>query len=60
MQAYDPKAIENSVRKCWEKHNVAGKLAKRRKGSKKFFLLDGPPYINAPPHIGHVKTTVSK
>ncbi|MFH1294962.1 MAG: isoleucine--tRNA ligase, partial [Candidatus Aenigmatarchaeota archaeon] len=26
----------------------------------KFYLLDGPPYVNGVPHVGHAKTTVFK
>ncbi len=60
MVYYDPKKIEKEVLEYWMKEDIAGKLEERRKGKKKFFLLDGPPYVNGTPHVGHVKTTTYK
>ena len=36
------------------------KLQSKRKGSEKYFLLDGPPYANYEPHVGHIRNTVYK
>jgi len=57
---YNALELEEKIRGFWEEKKTPLKLAERRKGAKKFFLLDGPPYINAEPHVGHVKTTVCK
>ncbi len=57
---YDQKAIEKSVLEFWEREKIPQGLAQQRMGAKKFFLLDGPPYANAQPHVGHVKTTACK
>ncbi|MEM0475650.1 MAG: class I tRNA ligase family protein, partial [Candidatus Norongarragalinales archaeon] len=57
---YDPNKIEERVRRYWEDKKIPQRLAEHRKGKPKFFLLDGPPYINALPHVGHVKTTTCK
>ncbi len=57
---YEPKKIEDGVRRYWEEKRIPQRLAEHRKGKEKFFLLDGPPYINAMPHVGHVKTTTCK
>ncbi|MFA6048858.1 MAG: isoleucine--tRNA ligase [Candidatus Micrarchaeia archaeon] len=57
---YDQKAIEKTVSEFWEAEQIPQGLAQQRHGSKKFFLLDGPPYANAQPHVGHVKTTACK
>ncbi len=57
---YDPKEIEEQVRDLWDKIKLADKIAALRKGNKKFYLLDGPPYVNAVPHVGHIKTTTCK
>ncbi len=57
---YDPRAIEKSVSEFWEQNRIPQRLAEQREGAKKFFLLDGPPYANAQPHVGHVKTTACK
>ncbi|VVB69730.1 Isoleucine--tRNA ligase [uncultured archaeon] len=57
---YDYKEIEQAVQEYWEINNIPQKLTTFRRGLKKYYLLDGPPYINAEPHVGHVKTTVCK
>jgi len=57
---YEHKKTEESVRTQWERGRIPQRLSEHRKGKKKFFLLDGPPYINALPHVGHVKTTTCK
>jgi isoleucyl-tRNA synthetase len=55
---YNPKAIEKKVRDFWEKNRIPQKLAHKK--GKKFYLLDGPPYVNQIPHVGHIKTTTMK
>ena len=60
FQTYDAKALEAEVLAYWEREKIPSKLAANRKGAKKFFVLDGPPYVNALPHVGHVKTTTVK
>jgi len=56
---YDPKYIEEEVQKIWEREKIPEKIVEFS-GKKKFYLLDGPPYANATPHVGHVKTTTFK
>ncbi|MBI5036076.1 class I tRNA ligase family protein [Candidatus Micrarchaeota archaeon] len=60
LKKYDPQAVEQLVREAWKKEKVAQKLAENRQGAKKYYLLDGPPYVNSLPHVGHVKTTTCK
>ncbi len=60
LKNYEPKEVEDLVRRFWEEKKIPQRLGEFRKGSKKFFLLDGPPYVNAEPHVGHVKTTACK
>lgn len=55
----DLKPIEQEILKFWDEKKIYEKLISR-KGKKKFFLLDGPPYANGTPHIGHVKNTAFK
>ena len=61
---YDFHKIEKEVKEYWEKNKIPERIAdfnanlKTRK--KKFYLLDGPPYANAPPHAGHAMTIVFK
>ncbi len=57
---YNPKELEKRIRKRWESGKIPHKLTKFDKKKKKFYLLDGPPYANADPHVGHVKTTTLK
>jgi len=60
---YDPKKIEKSVQDIWKKNRIPEKIVDFKanlKMRKKFYLLDGPPYANALPHVGHVKTTTFK
>ena len=59
-QKYEPKKIEKKIREFWESKKIPQKLTKLSKDKKKFYLLDGPPYVNDIPHVGHVKTTTLK
>ncbi len=56
---YNPGEIEKDVQRLWSVKKVPRKLTKFT-GKNKFYLLDGPPYVNAAPHVGHVKTTTFK
>ncbi|NOZ82152.1 MAG: isoleucine--tRNA ligase [Candidatus Micrarchaeota archaeon] len=60
LERYDPKRVEDEVREFWREINLPELLKKHREGRKKFFLLDGPPYVNAVPHVGNIKTTTCK
>lgn len=60
MSGYDAKATEKEVLRYWEEKQIPLKAGEHRKGKKKFFLLDGPPYANNEAHVGHVKTTACK
>ncbi|MCD6381489.1 MAG: isoleucine--tRNA ligase [Candidatus Aenigmarchaeota archaeon] len=57
---YNFKKIEEEIREYWQKIEISKKLTEFRKGKQKFYLLDGPPYVNARPHVGHIKTTTCK
>ncbi|MEM5798321.1 MAG: isoleucine--tRNA ligase [Candidatus Aenigmatarchaeota archaeon] len=59
MAFYDAKKIESEILNYWEKEKIPQRIVKFKKG-KKFYLLDGPPYVNHIPHVGHVKTTTFK
>jgi isoleucyl-tRNA synthetase len=52
--------LEKSVLAYWQEKQIPQKLSSQRKGAKKHVVLDGPPYVNALPHAGHVLTTTSK
>ncbi|MCK4429207.1 MAG: class I tRNA ligase family protein, partial [Candidatus Aenigmarchaeota archaeon] len=57
---YNPKETEENTIKRWEKEKIPEKIVSGRKIGKKYYLLDGPPYVNASPHMGHIKTTAYK
>ncbi|MDY6777972.1 MAG: class I tRNA ligase family protein [Candidatus Nanohaloarchaea archaeon] len=58
--SYDPHAIEEEVSRYWEENNVVEKVRKSTEGAEPFFLIDGPPYLNGPPHVGHMQGKVLK
>src|SRR3989344_4231445 len=55
---YNPRQVEGEISEFWKKNRTFEKLMKRR--GKSYFLLDGPPYANNIPHVGHIKNTVFK
>ncbi len=57
---YNPKELEHRIREHWESHKIAQSLTKFDPKKKKFYLLDGPPYVNNVAHVGHIKTTSCK
>ncbi|HJW96761.1 MAG TPA: isoleucine--tRNA ligase [archaeon] len=63
-QPYDHKRIEREVQDHWKRERIPERIAdfhsSGKAGKKKFYLLDGPPYVNGIPHVGHVKTTTFK
>lgn len=60
---FNPHEVEKKVHDYWKKNFVVEKItdfSSNAKTMQKFYLLDGPPYVNDKPHVGHVKTTVFK
>ncbi len=57
---YNPKEIEKKVQKLWSDEKIPEKIVEMDWKKKKFYLLDGPPYVNGLPHVGHIKTTAFK
>src|SRR3989344_880182 len=60
MLMYDFKKTEEDIRTYWKKIKLLDKLNSKNKNGKPYFLLDGPPYANDIPHIGHLRNTVYK
>jgi isoleucyl-tRNA synthetase len=60
QEKYDPKAFEAEILKFWLDKKIPDKIVGFDAKRDKFYLLDGPPYVNGVPHAGHVKTTVAK
>jgi isoleucyl-tRNA synthetase len=52
--------VEERVMRFWESVDIVNTIKAARKGAKKFYLLDGPPYINDVSHVGHIQMTASK
>jgi len=59
-EAYEPAVLEGNILAWWEKQKIVQKLKDSRSGNRKWYPLDGPPYVNGVAHVGHVKTTTAK
>lgn len=59
---YDPKEIEKEILNEWITKKIPQRIVENsfKKFKRKFYLLDGPPYVNQIPHVGHIKTTTMK
>jgi isoleucyl-tRNA synthetase len=51
---------EPEILKHWQENDLYGQIRKKREGSKKFILHDGPPYANGDIHIGHAVNKILK
>jgi len=51
--------IEHNILKDWQKSDIFSKIEKKPK-RKRFIFYEGPPFVNAPPHIGHFFSRVIK
>ncbi|MFQ3275138.1 MAG: isoleucyl-tRNA synthetase [Candidatus Nanohaloarchaea archaeon] len=60
MTEYSPEKVEKQVSEHWEKNNVKQKVRESTEGNEPFFLIDGPPYLNGSPHVGHMQGKVIK
>lgn len=52
--------IEKIIIKFWETNKIFKKSLEYNKKQKRFNWLEGPPYANAVPHIGHFLTRIYK
>ena len=57
---YNAQDLENEVRLLWEKAGTYRKVRLLRKGGKKFFFVDGPPYTTGRIHLGTAWNKVIK
>lgn len=55
---FDLKHSEKEMHDYWKRNNIHEKLLARK--GKRYSVLDGPPYANFVPHVGHIKNTVFK
>ncbi len=54
------KEIEKKIKEFWQANSIFELSVEKNKGKKKFVFLEGPPYANARPHVGHFLTRVYK
>ena len=59
-QKYNPKQVEEKIRKFWTENKIFQKSIDQRVGCKPYVFLEGPPTANGLPHPGHVLTRVIK
>jgi isoleucyl-tRNA synthetase len=59
MTDYDQQKIEDEVSTYWDENDVQKKVRESTEG-KPFFMIDGPPYLNGEPHVGHMQGKVLK
>jgi isoleucyl-tRNA synthetase len=60
MTEYNPEKLENEVSQHWKDNNIKQKVRESTEGNEPFFLIDGPPYLNGSPHVGHMQGKVLK
>jgi len=56
MEPFKPLELEKEIMQYWDKIKLFQKTQEANKDGKKFFFLDGPPYVNGHPHMGHART----
>jgi isoleucyl-tRNA synthetase len=49
---YDAKGIEKDIQEYWRSEYAYEKTREARKGGKKFYFVDGPPYTTGSIHLG--------
>ena len=52
--------VENEIRDYWDDIDLLDSLEEQNQDGEPYFLLDGPPFANNEPHIGHFRNTVYK
>jgi isoleucyl-tRNA synthetase len=57
---YSPAKTEESVLEFWKTNRSYHKTKKKLAKKKKFYFLDGPPYVTNPPHVGTAYNKILK
>jgi len=60
MAEFNPKKKEEQIMKFWKKKKIVAKVRKLRKGKKKFYFVDGPPYATGYIHMGTALNKILK
>ncbi len=58
--SFKPRKIQSEISKYWKENNIVEKVRKSTEGNEEFILIDGPPYLNGAPHVGHMQGKVLK
>ncbi|MDY6765909.1 MAG: isoleucine--tRNA ligase [Candidatus Nanohaloarchaea archaeon] len=56
----DFQEMEESVRDFWDEENIVEQVRESTEGNEPFFMIDGPPYLTGPPHMGQFQNKVTK
>ncbi|MDY6768560.1 MAG: class I tRNA ligase family protein, partial [Candidatus Nanohaloarchaea archaeon] len=56
----DFQEMEQSVRAFWEENDIVEQVRESTEGNEPFFMIDGPPYLTGPPHMGQFQNKVTK
>jgi len=61
---YNPLKTEKEILNFWEKEQIPQKItdfqANFVRTGRKFYVLDGPPFLTGVPHLGHTLTSTLK
>jgi len=60
MSNYNFKKVEPEIKKYWRKIDLLKLLQQKNKRGKPYLLLEGPPYANNIPHVGHLRNIYYK
>ncbi|MFB6209102.1 MAG: isoleucine--tRNA ligase, partial [Candidatus Nanohaloarchaea archaeon] len=60
MTDYELQKVESEVSEYWDQNDVKRKVRESTEGNEPFFMIDGPPYLNGAPHVGHMQGKVLK
>ncbi|MDY6766220.1 MAG: class I tRNA ligase family protein, partial [Candidatus Nanohaloarchaea archaeon] len=56
----DFQAMEERVRGFWDEEDIVARVRESTAGNEPFFMIDGPPYLTGPPHMGQFQNKVTK
>ncbi|MDY6770051.1 MAG: class I tRNA ligase family protein, partial [Candidatus Nanohaloarchaea archaeon] len=56
----DFQRMEERIREFWEDEDVVERVRESTEGNEPFFMIDGPPYLTGPPHMGQFQNKVTK
>jgi len=57
---YNPLKTEEEILGRWKSNHTYYKTKKRLLKRRKFYFLDGPPYVTNPPHVGTAYNKILK